>query len=153
MAQFGSALDLGSRGHGFESPIPDHICACVVTGSRSGLKIRCSKERVSSSLTMRTIRAVSSFGRAPALHAGGNGFDPRTVQAPRYLPSRGGAVFAESIKLYGLVTEFDWRCEGQICSELITLTIKLNINANFIKNIFAKVKNFFAPATVAYTFA
>ena len=46
-----------------------------------------------------------------------------------------------------------WRCEGQICSELITLTIKLKINANFIKNTFAKVKNFFAPATMAYTFA
>ena len=152
MAQFGSALDLGSRGHGFESPIPDHGLVAKLVDARD-LKSLGLNIRAGSSPARPTIRAVSSFGRAPALQAGGNGFDPRTVQAPRYLPSRGGAVFTESIKLYGLVTEFDWRCEGQICSELITLTIKLNINANFVKNIFAKVKNFFAPATMAYSFA
>ena len=34
----------------------------------------------------------------------------------------------------------------KVRSEVVTLTTKLKLNANFVKNTFAKIKNFFAPS-------
>lgn len=36
--------------------------------------------------------------------------------------------------------------EVKIRSEVVTLTTNLKLNAKFVKNTFAKIKNFFAPS-------
>ena len=53
VAQLGSALGLGPRGRRFESCLPDH-----------------------EQLIDNDLWGLSSAGRAPALHAGGQRFDP-----------------------------------------------------------------------------
>ncbi len=55
VAQLGRALGLGPRGRRFESCLPDHF------------------------------RGLSSAGRAPALHAGGQRFDPARLHQKKIL--------------------------------------------------------------------
>ncbi len=58
VAQLGRALGLGPRGRRFESCLPDNL---------------------------RLIWGLSSDGRAPALHAGGQRFDPASLHHIYYL--------------------------------------------------------------------
>ena len=54
VAQLGRALGLGPRGRRFESCLPDYFLNSILWG-------------------------LSSAGRAPALHAGGQRFDPASL--------------------------------------------------------------------------
>ncbi len=57
VAQLGRALGLGPRGRRFESCLPDNL-----------------RKRI-----IKLIWGLSSDGRAPALHAGGQRFDPASL--------------------------------------------------------------------------
>lgn len=48
--------------------------------------------------------------------------------------------------MYGVVNGNRLAVEVKIRSEVVTLATKLKLNANFVKNTFAKIKNFFAPS-------
>ena len=58
VAQLGSASGLGPEGRRFKSCRPDHLYSILCIGY---------------------FRGLSSAGRAPALHAGGQGFDPPSL--------------------------------------------------------------------------